>query len=476
MAGFYEPAPTVFQEKEILPGLFAMTMDTEASLREYLKLQLRIPVAGRIGPLAKAFDFVATAAPGVREILTVGKPVYEVRERNYDLVVVDAPASGHIVGLLAAPQAINNLVKVGLIRSQTDWLLEILSDTGTTGLVAVCTPEEMPVNETVELAQRMKDRDHRPAVGGGGQPGPTRALRAARGKGIRRPGQAARLDPLDGLVGGDAGPLLAAARLAVTMRRTRRPTSTACAGSIDKSVPMLYLPYLFTRSHGLRTTRQVAASLGEELGTGGGRRSGRRVTAGSRSARPGGAVRPPPGGVDGRAPGRQGDRGRLRAGRGGQDDHGRRRRRHGRLRHGSKVLVLTVDPAKRLADALGLDGIGNAEHRVPDEAFRPAGISRGASCGRPCWTPRSRGTTSCAGTPPTNRPGMRSWPTLSTRTSPVVSSKATTTSPWSVSTRSTRTATTTSSWWTPRPPATLSISSTPPSAWPISSRPVSCGG
>ena len=128
VAGFYEAPPTGFKEKEILPGLFAMTMDTEASLREYLKLQLRIPVVGRIGPLAKAFDFVATAAPGVREILTVGKPVYEVRERNYDLVVVDAPASGHIVGLLAAPQAINNLVKVGLIRSQTDWMLEILSD------------------------------------------------------------------------------------------------------------------------------------------------------------------------------------------------------------------------------------------------------------------------------------------------------------------------------------------------------------
>ena len=103
-------------------------MDTEASLREYLKLHLRIPVVGRIGPLAKAFDFVATAAPGVREILTVGKLCYEVRERHYDLVVVDAPASGHIIGQLAAPQAINDLVKVGLIRTQTDWMLDILSD------------------------------------------------------------------------------------------------------------------------------------------------------------------------------------------------------------------------------------------------------------------------------------------------------------------------------------------------------------
>src|SRR6202453_4703188 len=157
LAALFEAAPTDFVPREISPGIASMSMDTEASLREYLKLQLRIPVVGRIGPLAKAFDFVATAAPGVREILTVGKLCYEVRERNYDLVVVDAPASGHIIGQLAAPQAINNLVKVGLIRSQTDWMLDILSDPSTTGLAAVCTPEEMPVNETIELAVRVRE-------------------------------------------------------------------------------------------------------------------------------------------------------------------------------------------------------------------------------------------------------------------------------------------------------------------------------
>ncbi len=266
VAGFFEAPPTAFRESEILPGLFAMTMDTEASLREYLKLQLRIPVVGRIGPLAKAFDFVATAAPGVREILTVGKLCYEVRERNYDLVVVDAPATGHIVGQLAAPQAINNLVKVGLIRSQTDWMLEILSDPSVTGLLAVCTPEEMPVNETIELAARIRDETTvqlsgvvvnrvLPELFGRQEEAVFDALGAT--------GPLARLDSL---VGGDAGPVLDAARLAVTMRRTRSTHLERLRRGIDPSVPMLYLPYLFTRSHGLRTTRQVADSLGEELG------------------------------------------------------------------------------------------------------------------------------------------------------------------------------------------------------------------
>src|ERR1700688_4063913 len=157
VAAYFETGPTNFAAREVFPSLWAMSMDTEASLREYLRLNLRIPVVGRIGPLAKAFDFVATAAPGVCEILTVGKFCYEVREHHYDLVVVDASATGHIVGQLAAPQAINDLVKVGLIRSQTDWMLEILSDPPQTGLVAVCTPEEMPVSETLELEKRVRE-------------------------------------------------------------------------------------------------------------------------------------------------------------------------------------------------------------------------------------------------------------------------------------------------------------------------------
>jgi anion-transporting ArsA/GET3 family ATPase len=196
----------------------------------------------------------------------VGKLCYEVRERTYDLVVVDAPASGHIVGQLAAPQAINDLVKVGLIRTQTDWMLDILSDPRQTGLVAVCTPEEMPVNETIELADRVRTET-------------TVALSAVVVNRVlpelfgRQEEQvfdalstSVPEEHLDQLAGGSVGPLLEAARLAVTMRRTRSTHLDRLRAGIDGSVPLLYLPYLFTRSHGLRTTRQVAASLGEELG------------------------------------------------------------------------------------------------------------------------------------------------------------------------------------------------------------------
>ena len=63
VAGLLESPPTAFKEREVSPGLFAMTMDTEEAMKEYLRLNLRVPFAGRIGPVAKAFDFLASAAP-----------------------------------------------------------------------------------------------------------------------------------------------------------------------------------------------------------------------------------------------------------------------------------------------------------------------------------------------------------------------------------------------------------------------------
>ena len=102
LATAYDVGPLRFEPTEVGENLYAMAMNTEDSLREYLRLFVRIPLLGRIGPLASTFDFVADAAPGVKEILGVGKLCYEVSEGNYDLVVVDAEASGHIVSQIGA--------------------------------------------------------------------------------------------------------------------------------------------------------------------------------------------------------------------------------------------------------------------------------------------------------------------------------------------------------------------------------------
>lgn len=266
LAAFLETGPLAFAEREVAQSLWAMAMDTEASLREYLHLHLRVPLVGRIGPLAKAFDFVATAAPGVREILTVGKLCYEVHEGRWDMVVVDASATGHIVSQLAAPQAINALLKVGLVRQQTGWMLDILSKPALTGLCIVSTPEEMPVNETIDLAAQVAEQtsvDLAAVI-------VNRVLPELFGRGEQEVfdglDDPARAAALGEAVGGDTGPVLAGARLAVTMRRTSAGHLERLRAGIDAGVPMLYVPYLFSRSHGLRSTRQVAAALSAELG------------------------------------------------------------------------------------------------------------------------------------------------------------------------------------------------------------------
>jgi anion-transporting ArsA/GET3 family ATPase len=264
LAEFYEAGPTAFKAREIQDGLWAMSMDTEESLKEYLSLQLKLPLLSRIGPLARTFDFIATAAPGVKEILTVGKLAWEVRERNYDLVVVDAPAAGHIVGQLRAPQAIKELVSVGLVRDQTEWMTELLTDSATTGVVIVASPEEMPVTESLELIDRLRDTEvdvagivvNRvlPELFGRGEEAVFERLASPDG-----------VAALSAAAGGPAGPVLDAARLAVTLRRTRAAHLERLRDGVDPTTPILYVPELFARSHGMRATSQVADRLGEEL-------------------------------------------------------------------------------------------------------------------------------------------------------------------------------------------------------------------
>jgi anion-transporting ArsA/GET3 family ATPase len=276
LARAFETAPTEFREREVAPGLWAMTMETDASLKEYLGLQLKLPLLARLGPLARTFDFVANAAPGVKEILTVGKLCYEVRERHYDLVVADAPASGHIVGQLAAPEGINDLVKVGLVRDQTGWMLDILGDAATTGVVVVATPEEMPVNETLELAGRLREEtvvDLAAVVVNRVLPelftrGEEKIFRE-----LRRPERSEALAAAVGGPGpggrpgrGSVEPLLDGADLAVKLRRTRAEHLGSLRDGLPPGMQLLYVPELFQRSHGVRATRQMAEALGAELG------------------------------------------------------------------------------------------------------------------------------------------------------------------------------------------------------------------
>jgi anion-transporting ArsA/GET3 family ATPase len=265
----FEQKAVGFTPREVYPGILAMAMDTEASLREYLRVNMRVPIIGKLGPLAKVLDFVAQAAPGVKEILTVGKIMWEVRESiegraEFDVVVVDAAASGHIVAQLGAADAIQELVDVGPLSDQTRWVAELIADPLVTAVNLVTTPEEMPVTETIELAARLRAEVEVPL----GAVIVNRVLPELFTHADEETFEALRepdaTELLTGRAGSGAVAVLDAARLAVSLRRTRAVHLEELRATVN--LPLLYVPYLFVRDHGLRVTRMVADALGAELG------------------------------------------------------------------------------------------------------------------------------------------------------------------------------------------------------------------
>ena len=269
IADRFEAGAIGFKPREVMPGISLMAMDTEASLAEYMRLNLRVPIIGRLGPLARALDFVATAAPGVREILTIGKVCWEVRESiegpaGWDLVIVDAASTGHVIAQLGAADAIGELVAVGPVRGQTAWMSELLADPAITALNVVTTPEEMPVAETIDLVRRARTELNVPL----GAVIVNRVLPELFTRDDEQIFEALStvpmLDQLVARVGPGATTVMDAARLAVAMRRSRIEHLNRLRAEVD--LPTLFVPYLFARSQGRRETAMVADALAAELG------------------------------------------------------------------------------------------------------------------------------------------------------------------------------------------------------------------
>ncbi len=257
----FESGPLKFNAREVQPGVFAMAMQTEDSLREYLRVQAKVPFIVKLGPLARTLDFVASAAPGVREILTIGKFAWEVRERHYDLVIVDCAASGHIVSQLNAHRAIDSLVGLGPVKKQTQWMSDILSDPAITGTVVVTTGEEMPVTETLELVAKLRAETEisvSAVMVNRVLPAIFNRDEARVFERLQRPATQKKLGP-----GGVE--LVTAAMIADTMRESRSVQMARLTQELEGSVPMVLVPELFRADHGLRALHKIADLIGEEI-------------------------------------------------------------------------------------------------------------------------------------------------------------------------------------------------------------------
>ena len=151
------------QEEELAPGLHHLSIDPERAMELYLTDQLPSALAELLAS-SRTFTYMAAATPGMRELLTVGK-VWELAQedrrapggRPYDLVVLDAPATGHGVAILSAPRTFARTARVGRIARQGRTIDAMVTDPARTGVIAVARPEEMPVTETLSLQDALRD-------------------------------------------------------------------------------------------------------------------------------------------------------------------------------------------------------------------------------------------------------------------------------------------------------------------------------
>ena len=249
-----------FHEVEMEENLWSISIDPDESMREYVLLQLKVRAMRDMLFRSRIFNYLAAATPGLKELVTIGK-IWELAQldrkvksgRKYDLVIVDAPATGHGIGFLQTPRTFAAIARVGPIHSQAQQLDRFITDHEHTGTAIVALPEEMPVNESAALEHDLRDE-----VGvavdrvymNGALPG---ALLQGRGRAARRArrerGRRRAAPPPAPRSPSTAAPAPSA------------PSSPACAAACE--APVKTLPFLFEPELGRRGgTRSSAKRLG----------------------------------------------------------------------------------------------------------------------------------------------------------------------------------------------------------------------
>ena len=202
-------------------------------------------------------DVVATAIPGIRDVLVLGKVKQLERAGVADVVVLDAPATGHAMTFLTSASGLLDAARGGPVRQQASDVVELLRDPARCRVLPVTLPEEMPVSETIEATQVLRDRvgiHLGPVVVNCFESGPSElevpAADAARETGIAV--SAPALDALD------------AAR-AFRLRRLGLVEEQVARLARELPLPQLHLPRLFAPAIGPAELDRLAAALARAI-------------------------------------------------------------------------------------------------------------------------------------------------------------------------------------------------------------------
>ncbi len=257
-------SPSGGREVEALPGLFTVNLDPRAVLDEYVRHVVKLELIARRILDSPIYHRFLAAAPGLKELMVLGKIMVleEARARAsraplWDLIVVDAPATGHGLAFLKVPLAASSAIPVGPVGANARKVLELLRDRRRTSLLVVAVPEEMAVVEGLQFSQLAEQEL--------GLAPSAFVLNACHERRFDTHDEAEVLrltaEGQDGRIAGGL-PLGAALRAARRQIRRRKLTSFYQARlkrSLD--VPLVALPFLFREALALDDLRLLAARL-----------------------------------------------------------------------------------------------------------------------------------------------------------------------------------------------------------------------
>jgi anion-transporting ArsA/GET3 family ATPase len=252
LASVFGDEPLSYAEVELSERIRGRTLTPDDALLEYLRDHGLSRISRRLVS-SGALDVVSTAAPGIKDILILGKVKQLERTDTADLIVLDAPAAGHAITFLLAARALLDAVRVGPINTQAKEVLELLTDPARCQVLLVTLPEETPVNELVDTAYHLEDRvgvSLGPVVVNGLYT-PIEGLSAAPAEAASRAGTALRR--------GEAESLAEAADFRRHRMDLQREQIDRLAAELP--LPQLHLPYLFNADLGPDDLELLAEAL-----------------------------------------------------------------------------------------------------------------------------------------------------------------------------------------------------------------------
>jgi len=247
IAAMFDRPPFSYDEVCLFDGppaqVRARTITPDRALVEYLDDHGLRRLSGRLARTG-ALEVVATAAPGIDDILVLGKVKQLERAGVADLLVLDAPAAGHAITFLQAARSLLDAVKVGPINTQARDVLELITDPERCIVTLVTLPEETPVNELIDTAYALEDRVGvalGPIVVNGVLP------------------EIAGLEALERATPPPSGPAGDAARFRQARVRLQREQIERLAAALP--LPQIHLPQLFTTAIGPGELARLAAAF-----------------------------------------------------------------------------------------------------------------------------------------------------------------------------------------------------------------------